>query len=175
MLKHIRTKEAVSNGMLNSEINTYWKQLKQLKAEYRLITGFDSDSNWVKFKRILEELGVLSPQLTESQNRANLVFYSRIRKELPRTGVNLKASLQIYLREKQFVEALNGRRLTGQEIVDYLLQQGVQVNPSTLTFWFRNVGGFRRKAQYLPEDILKILYRAALYKVTTRSKQQTQD
>lgn len=161
--------------MLNSEANIYSRLLRQLKTEYRIITGFDSDSNWGKFRKILEELGVLSPQLTENQNRANLIFYAKIRKDLPKTGVNLKAALQIYSQERQFVEALNGRRLTGQEIVDYLSSQSVIVNPSTITLWFRDVGGFRKKATYLPEEVLKVTCRASLYKATMRVKQTNQE
>lgn len=154
--------------VLNSEANNYRVLLRQLKAEYRAITGFDSDSNWNKFRKVLEKLGLISPKFSDRQNRDNLLFYSRLRLELPKTSVSLENSILFYLEQKKFTDSLNGRRMSGQDILHHLKTVGIRVSSPTRTNWFKSVGGYRAKAEYLPDEILKVLYRAAIYKASRK-------
>lgn len=159
--------------VLNEQLNKYRLLLRKLKSEYRAITGFESDSNWSKFHSCLEELNILSPKLSDSQNRDNVLFYARLRQEIPKTSVSLKGAILFYLQEKKFTDALNGRRLTGGEIIQYLKIQGVEATKPTITNWFKSVGGYRKKAEYLPEETLKVLYRAAIYKAAKETKSKS--
>lgn len=156
--------------VLKSELDNYRVLLRRLKAEYRAITGYDSDSNWNKFHKCLEEMNLLSPQLSETVNRDNVLFFARLRLDLPKTSVPMRRSFEFYLEQKKFTDALNGRRLTGQQIIEHLAAQGISVSRPTRTNWFRAVGGFRSKAEYLPEEILKVLYRAAVYQANKEKK-----
>lgn len=115
-------------------------------------------------------MNLLSPKLSESTNRDNVLFYARLRLELPRTSIPMKKAFEFYLQQKKFTDALNDRRLTGEQILQHLATQGIQPSKPTRTNWFRNVGGYRKNAEYLPEEILKVLYRASVYKSVQRNK-----
>lgn len=145
--------------------------LKEYRKVYSTITGFTTDKNWYYFKGILEELGLLSDQLSFSDNLSVIKEFSSLRAELPRTGVGIKAAIQFYLNVKAFVVALNGRGMSGDELCYRVREQGITLPSSTRAEWFKTVGGYRRDRQYRPDEITKVLYRCTVY--LAKKKQKT--
>lgn len=146
------------------------KVLRQGRADFALITGHCTDRSWYAFKATLLELGLLDSQISDEDNLANIRKWANVRANLPKAGIEIKSSFKYYMQIEEKINQLKGRTLTGQEITDYLVQQGIHLLPSTRTNWFRTVGGYRRSRNYRPEELRTVFYFAAIYAARKKKK-----
>ena len=144
------------------------KLSKQLRADYQLITGNQSDRSWYIFRRTLEELNLVSPQLTDEENVFNVRKWASIRVSLPRTSVSLKKAFVFFQNVETLVEGLNGNAMSGKQIMEYLAKQDIVLPPSTRSDWFDSVGGFRSVRGYTPTEIRTVLFKACVYKAKSK-------
>lgn len=137
--------------------------MRKGRAEYSLITGNYTDRSWYSFRQSLIRLGLLSPVLSESDNLSNIRKWANVRANLPRTGIGLDAAFKYYAEVEEKINLLKGRTLTGQDITQFITQQGINLRTSTRSNWFKPVGGYRRDRNYRPEELRVVLYQAAVY------------
>lgn len=163
---HVRRKmeELYNQNSLGTEA------IRELKAVWRAITGYQSDPPWYTFRTALESNGLLSDKNSREENLQNVRRIAKLQKELPKTGIPLSEAVSFYLQIEQTIENLNGRRITGKEIVDLIRQQSIPLPVSTRHDWFRQLGGFQSKREYYPDQVAYILFRCSIYKARQARK-----
>ena len=144
--------------------------IRELKSVWRAITGYQSDPPWYTFRTALENNGLLSDSNSHTENLQNVRRIARLQKELPKTGIPLSEAITYYLQIEQTIENLNGRKITGGELVELIRSQGIPLPVSTRHDWFRHVGGFQSKREYYPDQVAYILFRCSIFKAKQTRK-----
>ncbi len=141
---------------------THLQRMKQIidpRSFYERFLGKRvSDNHWRLVTRTLEDNGL-------SVTDDNVIFYAKIRKLIHRTPVQFRDILACYQQAEKFL-AIKGKKITGEEILRLLEQEGITPHKATLSRWFKSIGGFRRTRAYFPENLTPVLASAFIYKLT---------
>ena len=134
----------------------------EARLAYELAQGKRvSDSHWSNVKKILTHNSL-------EVNPSTVVFYSKLRKEIPRSSVGIFEVFKCYQRAEKLL--INSPKIRGSEILDILAREGISPHPSTISRWFKSLGGFRKTRLYLPEKLTPILAQAFIYKTANQVK-----
>jgi hypothetical protein len=126
------------------------------RLAYELIAGRCSDNHWRDVRKILAKNQM---ELTIE----NIQFFAEIRKLIPRSAIGVHGVLRCYTEAEKLLSN-NNRKLKGLEVLNVLNQYGIKPHQSTITRWFRPLGGYRRNREYLPQDLKPIFTSAFIYK-----------
>ena len=126
-----------------------------------LLNGRCADSHWSKTKKTLEACGL---PLT----REGFVILINLRKVSPRyfrKYSEIKEQLQAMGREiLPNVNLSEWEGMTGGEFLTLLEDYEIYPNQSTISRWFKNVGGFRKGNFYSKSVVLPLVAVALIYK-----------
>lgn len=130
--------------------------LSDARIEYELIFGRCSDTHWRNVQKILQKNQMeITPK--------NVRFFAEIRKIIPRSAIGVEGILTCYSKAEKLLEKTN-EDIKGVEVLNILSEYGVKPHPSTVTRWFKALGGYRRDKQYSPEQLKPIFTSALIYK-----------
>jgi hypothetical protein len=121
-----------------------------------------SDNHWSTVKRTLADSGM-------EINPDTVVFFAKLRKEIPRASVGILQVFECYQKAEKLL-AINSSKITGSQILDILIQEGINPHPATISRWFKSLGGFRKTRFYFPEKLTRVLTSAFIYKVANSAK-----
>ena len=139
------------------------KQLTDPRTAYEYFLGKRvSDNHWRSLCRTLAENGM-------TVNDDNVLFYAKVRKQIPRTPTHLKDVLDCYQKAEKFL-AFNSSKVTGEKILELFAKEDIKPHPATLSRWFKSLGGFRKTRLYFPEKLTRVLTSAFIYKIANSTK-----
>lgn len=121
-----------------------------------------SDNHWQTVKRTLKQNHM-------EVNPDTVVFYARLRQEIPRTNVNILKVFDCYQQAEKLLAAEHSK-IKGSQILAVLAGYGIFPHMSTITRWFKPLGGFRKTRHYYPEKLTPVLTKALIYKVANTQK-----
>jgi len=138
---------------------------KYLRAIYEtLLNGRCADSHWSKTKKTLKACSL--PLTSEG-----FVILINLRKVSPRyfrKYAEIKEKLQAMGREILPTNNLTEwEGMTGGEFLILLQNEEIYPNQSTVSRWFKNVGGFRKGKFYDKSVALPLIATALIYKAKT--------
>jgi hypothetical protein len=102
-------------------------------------------------------------------NVENVQFFAEIRKIIPRSAIGIEGVLKCYSDADKLLSKTN-RKMKGLEVLSILNQYGVKPHQSTITRWFKSLGGYRKSKEYLPQDLKPIFTSAFIYKAQFSTK-----
>ena len=130
--------------------------LSDARIEYELIFGRCSDTHWRNVQKILQKNQMeITPK--------NVRFFAEIRKIIPRSAIGVEGILTCYSKAEKLLEKTN-EEIKGGEVLNILSEYGIKPHPSTVTRWFKALGGYRRDKKYSPEQLKPIFTSAFIYK-----------
>lgn len=121
-----------------------------------------SDNHWRSVQQRLTTVGM---EVTDD----NVIFYAKLRKQIPRSAVNIVEVFEAYKKAEKLL-ALNNSKITGEAILGILSEQDINPHPATLSRWFKPLGGFRKSRNYYPEKLAPLLTAAFLYQSAKSTK-----
>lgn len=134
----------------------------QERLAYELIVGRCSDDHWRDVRKILARNEM-------ALTIENVQFFAEIRQIIPRSAIGVQGVLKCYGEAEKLLGKSN-RSLTGLEVLSILHQYGIKPHQSTVTRWFKCLGGYRRNKQYPPQKLKPILTAAFIYKAQFSSQ-----
>jgi hypothetical protein len=130
--------------------------ISDARIEYELIFGRCTDNHWRKIQKILQKNQMeVTPK--------NVKFFAEIRKIIPRCAIGVDGILTCYSKAEKLLSKTSNN-ITGVEVLNLLSTYGIKPHQSTVTRWFRHLGGYKRDREYSPEDLKPILTNAFIYK-----------
>lgn len=127
-----------------------------MRLAYELAVGKRvSDPHWYRTRKLLESHSL---EVTVK----NVQLLANLRALVPQTALGVTGLLDAYQRADLLVS--KAKTIKGEEINNLLMQFGVNAHQSTISRWFKSLGGFKKSRQYKPEQLRDILIRAFLYK-----------
>lgn len=99
----------------------------------------------------------------------NIQFFAEIRQLIPRSAIGVEGVLKCYSEAEKFLNKTS-RKLKGLEVLHTLNQYGVKPHQSTVTRWFKPLGGYRRNKEYSPHDLKPIFTSAFIYRAIQTTK-----
>ncbi len=130
--------------------------ISEARIEYELIFGRCTDNHWRKIQKILQKNQMeVTPK--------NVKFFAEIRKIIPRCAIGVDGILTCYSKAEKLLSKTSNN-ITGVEVLNLLSTYGIKPHQSTVTRWFRHLGGYKRDREYSPEDLKPILTNAFIYK-----------
>jgi hypothetical protein len=130
--------------------------ISDARIEYELIFGRCTDNHWRKIQKILQKNQMeVTPK--------NVKFFAEIRKIIPRCAIGVDGILTCYSKAEKLLSNTS-KNITGVEVLNLLSTYGIKPHQSTVTRWFRHLGGYKRDREYSPEDLKPILTNAFIYK-----------
>jgi hypothetical protein len=132
------------------------------RLAYELIVGRCSDNHWRDVRKILAK-----NQMELSVE--NVQFFAEIRQIIPRSAIGVEGVLKCYSEAEKLLNKTS-RRLKGLEVLTTLNQYGIKPHQSTVTRWFKPLGGYRRNKEYSPHDLKPIFTSAFIYKAMQSTK-----
>lgn len=102
-------------------------------------------------------------------NPDTVVFFAKLRKEIPRASVGILQVFECYQQAEKLL-AINSSKIKGSEVIDILVKEGINPHPATISRWFKSLGGFRKTRNYYPEKLTRVLTSAFIYKIATSTK-----
>lgn len=130
--------------------------ISNARLAYELIVGRCSDNHWRDVRKTLAKNQM---ELTLE----NVQFFAEIRQIIPRSAIGVQGVLQCYSEAEKLLNKTN-RKLKGLEVLTTLNQYGIKPHQSTVTRWFKPLGGYRRNKEYSPHDLKPIFTSAFIYK-----------
>ena len=141
--------------------------MEQSRIIYETLLGKRcSDSHWTKTKKLMSAC-----ELPLDKDGFNVLI--NLRKVSPRyfsKYVEIKDQVTKLGRE---VLPTIGDGITGKQFLDLLQKLEICPNQSTISRWFKGVGGFKSSANYDRKIILPIMATALIYKHKSQSNQLT--
>lgn len=136
--------------------------VKSVRLAYELIVGRCSDNHWRDVRRTL-----LNNQMEITVE--NVQFFAEIRQIIPRSAIGIEGVLKCYAEAEKLLNK-SRRKIKGLEVLHTLNQYGVKPHQSTVTRWFKPLGGYRRDKEYSAQDLKPIFTSAFIYRAmqTTR-------
>lgn len=125
------------------------------RLAYELIIGRVSDNHWREVKKIL-----LRNQMELTVK--NVQFLAEVRRIIPRSAIGISGVLKCY-GEAEKLLSKSTRNLKGMEVLQVLNQYGVKPHQSTVTRWFKPLGGYRKNKEYSPVALKPIFTSAFVY------------
>lgn len=132
------------------------------RLAYELIVGRCSDNHWRDVRKILAK-----NQMELSVE--NVQFFAEIRQIIPRSAIGVEGVLKCYSEAEKLLNKTS-RKLKGLEVLTTLNQYGVKPHQSTVTRWFKPLGGYRRNKEYSPHDLKPIFTSAFIYRAMQSTK-----
>lgn len=132
------------------------------RLAYELIVGRCSDNHWRDVRKILAK-----NQMELSVE--NVQFFAEIRQIIPRSAIGVEGVLKCYAEAEKLLNKTS-RKLKGLEVLTTLNQYGVKPHQSTVTRWFKPLGGYRRNKEYSPHDLKPIFTSAFIYRAMQSTK-----
>ena len=132
------------------------------RLAYELIVGRCSDNHWRDVRKILAKNQM---ELTVE----NVQFFAEIRQIIPRSAIGVEGVLKCYAEAEKLLNKTS-RKLKGLEVLTTLNQYGVKPHQSTVTRWFKPLGGYRRNKEYSPHDLKPIFTSAFIYRAIQTTK-----
>lgn len=115
-----------------------------------------TDRHWHDVKKLLTKHNL--PVSVE-----NIQFFAEIRKIIPRSSIGVAGILECH-EKAQTILAKAKQPIKGKEVLNILRQYQVTPHQTTVSRWFRALGGYRRDRQYSPKELKPILTNAFIYK-----------
>lgn len=136
--------------------------VNQDRLNYESIAGRVSDSTWRVVRRNFEEMEL-------SMSPKNIRYYAKVRAMLPSTGCSVAKGMRIL---KHLMRSWSNLKVGyyGHEIIEVLSKEGINPSSSTLTRWFKDLGGWRANKQYEKKDLLKLVPRIVVYASNSQQK-----
>jgi hypothetical protein len=131
-------------------------EVSNARLAYELIVGRCSDNHWRDVRKILANNQM---EITVE----NVQFFAQIRQIIPRSAIGVQGILNCYSEAEKILNKTN-RKLKGLEILHILNQYGIKPHQSTVTRWFKSLGGYRRNKEYSPHDLKPIFTSAFIYR-----------
>ena len=140
------------------------EQTSRARLAYEITMGRVSDSHWYRVKKILEHHKLeICPK--------NVQLFASIREQIPRSAIGVEGILDCY----QKVEEILGKasnNFKGSEVLEMLHGYGVKPHQTTISRWFKPLGGYRRNKEYPPEKLRNLFIQALIYKAQHSIKLQ---
>lgn len=135
---------------------------EKVRLAYELSLGNRcSDNHWYRTRKLLER-----HQL--EVNAANVQLFAELRRAIPRSQIGISGLLECY---RQATEVLkNAQSLKGSKVLAVLRQYGVTPHQTTVSRWFRGLGGYRKDREYTPDQLKAIFTAAFIYKAQHSTK-----
>ena len=130
--------------------------ISDARLEYELVFGRCTDNHWRTVQKILKKN---SMEVTPK----NVRFFAEIRKIIPRSAIGVEGILTCYAKADKLLSKTT-QDIKGVEVMTLLSAHGIKPHPSTITRWFKHLGGYKRDKEYCPEDLKPILTSAFIYK-----------
>jgi hypothetical protein len=96
-------------------------------------------------------------------------FFAEIRKVIPRSAIGVQGVFKCYADADKLLKKTN-RKIKGKEVLHTLNQYGVKPHQSTVTRWFKHLGGYRKDKEYSPSELKKVFTSAFIYKAQLSTK-----
>jgi hypothetical protein len=128
----------------------------EARLAYEAIAGRCSDNHWYRVKRLLKKHNL-------PVSVANAQFFAEIRALIPRSAIGVEGILECYSRAEVILSQSN-RAFEGAEILKMLSSYGVKPHQTTISRWFRPLGGYRKHKQYPAQKLKSIFTQAFIYK-----------
>ena len=125
------------------------------RIAYELIIGRVTDRHWQEVQKIL-----LRNQMKVTIE--NVQFLAEIKQIIPRSAIGISGVLKCY-GEAERLLSKSTRNLKGMEVLQVLNQYGVKPHQSTVTRWFKPLGGYRKNKDYSPLALKPIFTSAFVY------------
>lgn len=132
------------------------------RLAYEAIMGRVSDNSWYRVKKLLAKHRL-------EVSVANVQFFAELRKSIPRSAIGVEGILECYQKVEQILSKSN-RSFEGSEVLMMLGQYGIKPHQTTISRWFRPLGGYRRQKQYSPAKLKSVFVQAFLYKAYFSTK-----
>lgn len=146
----------IKGGIDTSEHNS------EARLAYELVMGRVSDSHWFRTKRLLKAHNLeLTPK--------NIQFFAELRRLMPRSALGVKGLLESYRKAEELLSKSN-RMFQGSEILGIFQQYGIRPHQTTVSRWFKSLGGYKKDREYSPESVKNLLIQAFLYKAQFSQK-----
>lgn len=126
------------------------------RLAYEAIAGRISDNHWYRVKRLLTKHKL---PITV----ANAQFFAQVRQLIPRSAIGIEGILECYSKADSILSKSN-RSFQGLEILELLKTYGVKPHQTTISRWFRPLGGYRKSKEYPAEKLKSLLCQAFIYK-----------
>lgn len=136
--------------------------ISNVRLAYELIVGRCSDNHWRDVRKILAKNQM---ELTIE----NVQFFAEIRQIIPRSAIGVEGVLKCYAEAEKLLSKTT-KKLKGLEVLTTLNQYGVKPHQSTVTRWFKPLGGYRRNKEYSPHDLKPIFTSAFIYRAIQTTK-----
>jgi hypothetical protein len=120
-----------------------------------------SDVQWWRLRTALNKQGIA---LTQS----NLKWIAEIKKVLPHASLESGLLIAFSNAEKLLGDT---KEVQGEFFLQQLQKAGIYIHPSTLSRWFKPLGGFRKKRFYPTEKLHSISISAYIHKVKLAQNQ----
>jgi hypothetical protein len=134
-------------------------QISEARLAYEIIMGRVSDSHWYRVKKLLKK-----HRLDISVK--NVQFFANIRQLIPRSAIGVDGILDCYQKVEEILGKSN-RVFRGSDVVELLRGYGIKPHQTTISRWFKPLGGYRKNKQYSPEKLKSVFVSAFLYKAHT--------
>lgn len=139
------------------------EQIEQARLAYEIAVGKRvSDNHWYRTRKLLERHRL-------EVNEKNCQFFAELRRVIPRSAIGIEGLLDCYKKAEDILNR-SSQPLTGSEVLNILNQYGVNPHQTTVTRWFRGIGGYRKHKQYSPDELKTIFANAFLYKAHYSTK-----
>jgi hypothetical protein len=126
------------------------------RLAYEAIAGRCSDNHWYRVKQLLKKHSL-------PVSVANAQFFAQVRQLIPRSAIGIEGILDCYSKADAILSKSN-RSFQGMEILEMLNRYGVRPHQTTISRWFRPVGGYRKNKEYSPDKLKSIFTQAFIYK-----------
>jgi len=127
----------------------------EARLAYEAIAGRCSDNHWYRVKRLLKKHGL-------PISVANAQFFAQVRQLIPRSAIGIEGILECYSKAERFLKC--DRTFKGAEILAMLSSYGVKPHQTTISRWFRPLGGYRKHKDYRSAELKAIFTQAFIYK-----------
>ncbi len=118
--------------------------------------GRVSDCHWFRVKKLLRTHNLeLTPK--------NIQFFAELRKLMPRSALGVAGLIESYRKAEEFLSKTS-RTFRGSEILGIFHQYGIRPHQTTVSRWFKPIGGYRKNKEYSPDKVKNLLIQAFLYK-----------
>ena len=136
--------------------------MEQERIVYETLTGDRvSDTHWWRVKKVMS-----SAELP--LNKAGFELFLNLKKTSPRHFTQYHKIKG--LMSKQLEPAI-GQGLSGEEFLELLKKVNIHPHQSTVSRWFRAVGGYKATAFYSKSALLPIVATALIYKSKAQENQ----
>ncbi len=134
-----------------------------LRKFYEDLIGRVSDTTWFRLKAKFAKYNF---DLTKT----NLQMYVQIKSNIRRTKLKDLELVKVFSEIEVAAQKMKPIH-TGEEILREIAKIHQLPHPTTISTWFREIGGFGKKKKYSRDQLKVILLRSAIYKKAQTQKE----